>query len=333
MSISGLAIGVLAASAKQLGDLGCMVRGAGYEIKASVSIQDGFSNQLPDVDAWIVNLDLNEPIAQAVIDYLDHIDLPVIYEDDLQLVADKHDSTQGLSQETPTVIRQRQERRLATKLRQLVRESNKKTKEKPLSRAKCVWVLAASTGGPEAVAQFLKGIPDDLDGVAFLYAQHIYQKALGSLRRVITNNCSWDTQNTDEARVIREKTVYLVSPGYQIELSDAGVVSPLNEPWGGDFQPCIDHVIAKVARVYGKRSGLIVFSGMGEDGAKNCKLFRYRGGQIWIQSKSSCTIDSMPASAEKTGCVDFSAEPLQLAQQLVYFQQRGTLSPKIKSSE
>ena len=100
-------------------------------------------------------------------------------------------------------------------------------------------------------------------------------------------------------RVIREKTVYLISPLHQIELLEGGVLSPLPDPWGGRYRPSIDQVIAKVARVYRDRGGAIVFTGMGDDGANSCTMLHHRGGQVWIQSAASCAIDSMPVSVEK----------------------------------
>lgn len=305
-----LTIGILASNEQQLDELENLVSGAGYQVAASVSLQDSLSKPFSEVDIWVVNLDMNSPLAQAVLDRLDGLEVPVIYEEDCLICSEDGDATE----------RQHRERRLAKALRQLERK-NASQDDKQLRRAKYVWVLGASTGGPEAVAEFLKGVPNDLPDVAFLYAQHIYHQALESLKRVVTNNSKWDIQNTDQARMIREKTVYLVSPGYQIELNESGVVSPLAQPWGGDFQPSIDHVIAKVARVYKKRGGAIIFSGMGVDGANSCKMLHYRGGQVWAQCAQSSTIDSMPVSVSKTGCVQFSGTPTALAKKLVSFQQ------------
>src|SRR5690606_21365580 len=107
------------------------------------------------------------------------------------------------------------------------------------------------------------------------------------------------------------------SPQHQVELLEGGVLSPLPEPWGGRYRPSIDQVIAKVARIYRDRCGVIVFTGMGDDGANSCTMMHHRGGQIWIQTAASCAIDSMPVSVEKKGCVHFSAAPAELAQQFV----------------
>lgn len=318
---TGLAIGVIAASVKQMAELGRLVKGAGYAVAASVEIKAGLRDPLPQVDVWVANLDLHDPEVCAVMDGLDLDGPPVIYEDDLQLVSGPSSQKADEKPLLPAEIRQQKERRLALKLRQLVRDSAVETRR----RAQHVWVLAASTGGPDAVAKFLAGIPDDLDGVAFLYVQHIEHQALESLQKVVTRHCGWRVESTDVTRVIREKTIYLVSPRHQIELLEGGVLSPLPEqPWGGRYRPSIDQVIAKVARVYRNRGGAIIFTGMGDDGANSCTMLHHRGGQVWIQTAASCAIDSMPVSVEKQGCVHFSAAPEELARQFVNLHKQGS---------
>jgi len=321
---SGLAIGVIAASLKQLSELGRLVKGAGYTVAASVEIKPAFAGPLPEVDVWVANLDLHDSGVRSVMDGLDLGGPPVIYEDDLQLVPEISAKSADEKPLLPAEIRQQKERRLALKLRQLVRDSAAETRR----RAQKVWVLAASTGGPDAVAEFLAGLPDDLDGVALLYVQHIEYQALTSLQKVVTRHCGWSVEITDEARVIREKTVYLISPQHQVELLEGGVLSPLPEPWGGRYRPSIDQVIAKVARIYRDRCGVIVFTGMGDDGANSCTMMHHRGGQIWIQTAASCAIDSMPVSVEKKGCVHFSAAPAELAQQFVKLHKEGLRPPR-----
>lgn len=321
----GLAIGVIAASVKQMCELGRLVKGAGYPVAVSVEIKPGLSPPLPSVDVWVANLDLHDPAVRSVMDGLDLEGPPVIYEDDLPLVSESiAGNAAGEKPLMPAEIRQQKERRLASKLRQVVRDSSVDTRR----RAQKVWVLAASTGGPDAVAQFLTGIPDDLESVAFLYVQHIEHQALESLRKIVNRHCGWHVEHTDEARVIREKTVYLVSPRYQIELLEGGVLSPLPEQaWGGRYRPSIDQVIAKVARVYRDRGGAIVFTGMGDDGASSCTMLHHRGGMVWVQAAASCTIDSMPVSVEKKGCVQFSAAPAELARQFVNLHKHGVRPP------
>lgn len=315
-------VGVLASSRQSLTELRRLVEGAGFNVQASVEFK-GILPVLPVVDVWVASLDLHDAMAEPLIDQLDQTGVPVIYDDDIQAASDR-----GVTENTGYLMQQR-ERQLGCKLRQLVREPIGDGQGKQYHRAQYVWVLGASTGGPEAVTQFLRGIPADLTRVAFIYVQHTESHALLNLRQVMARHSQWRVELTDIPQVVREKTVYMVSPALQVELLEAGVLSPSNEPWSGPFRPSIDQVIAKVARVYGARGGAIIFSGMGDDGAKSCSLLYHRGGRVWSQLRSTCTVDSMPASVESRGCVAFSATPVELAQRLVSLHKYGTVPPQL----
>lgn len=315
-------VGVLASSRQSLKELRRLVEGAGFNVEASVEFT-GTLPVLPVVDVWVANLDLHDAMAESLIDQLDQTGVPVIYDDDFQAPSGS-DATENTG-----YLMQQRERQLGCKLRQLVREPAADAQGKKFHRAQYVWVLGASTGGPEAVAQFLKGIPADLTRVAFIYVQHTETHAMLNLRQVMARHSHWQVELVDVPRVIREKTVYLVSPAHQVELLEAGVLSPANEPWSGPFRPSIDQVVAKVARIYGARGGAIIFSGMGDDGAKSCSLLYHRGGRVWSQLRSTCAVDSMPVSVESRGCVAFSATPFELAQRLVSLHKYGTVPPQL----
>jgi len=321
MNQIGYSIGVLAETDTQLADLQATVEGAGFEVEHPLLMKDVLDKDIPDVDVWVANLEVENADMLKAVERIDSQGRPIIFDEELP-----PDLPDGNWSDDALESLRKKQRRLAQKLRRFLTQSADDESDK-LPRAREVWVLAASTGGPDAVAQFFSEIPDDLNGVAFLYAQHIYQNALGSLSRVVSNNCNWFIRTTNEHCVIRERTVYLVSPGFQIEL-DGDSVAPVDEPWGGRFHPSIDQVVAKVARVYKDRGGVMVFSGMGSDGTNSCTLLHHRGGKVWTQSTDSCTIDSMPACVEETGCVQFSAPPRELAKNFVNMQRHGTVPPK-----
>lgn len=309
----------MAESVAQLSELNRLVRGAGFAVVASVELKSTNLNHLPAADLWVVNLDMHSPSAQAVVDQLDTLAIPVIYDDDLQASAESPGQPV-----MPAELRARRERRLGVKIRQLVREPA----EVNTPRAHKVWVLAASTGGPDAVVEFLNGIPEDIGDIAFLYAQHTEQHALANLRAVVAKRSKWGVLLVDSTRVIREKCVYVLAPNEQVELLEGGLLSPCGEAWSGRFHPCINQVIARVARIYGARGGAIVFSGMGDDGAHSSTLLHHRGGQVWVQSPATCAADSMPVSVLATGCVQFQGSPTELAQQFVRLHRYNMPPPK-----
>ncbi|MEC8429076.1 MAG: chemotaxis protein CheB, partial [Pseudomonadota bacterium] len=73
--------------------------------------------------------------------------------------------------------------------------------------------------------------------------------------------------------------------------------------------------------------GAIVFTGMADDGTAGARLIHQNGGQVWVQSPSSCTISSMPDEALNTGVVSVIASPEGLAARLVEFMQNEAGEP------
>lgn len=310
-------IGVLAESVQELGELKRLVRGAGFTVSASVDI-GGPPRGFPDMDIWVVSLDLHKAESLAIVEALDAQNKYIIFDNDLLMpVAASLDEPPLL----PNEIRAKRERRLAHKLRQWVEPSVPSPDER--KRAHQVWVLAASTGGPEAVNTFLKEVSSDVKGVAFIYAQHIEVSALTHLYASVQRNTRWQVCDVKRTHTVREQTVYVVSPEHQIELLDNGTITPRAAAWVGQFKPSLNQVIAKVARVYGAKGGAIVFSGMGDDGANSCTMLRHRGGQVWIQALETCAVDSMPRSVNATGCVHVAASPKDLGTQFTKYQKYG----------
>ncbi len=305
-----LNVGVLAHTAEQLGELVRLVQTAGH--RASASLDSTFLKvvtELPKADAWLVASDYPES-ARKLLEALDLTAIPVVYNDDGSV----SEEDKALSS---VELREKRAKKLATKLELLTRGEVQDRAEGSRARAKYLWVLAASTGGPKAISDFLDEIPAELAGVAFLYVQHIDDGTMKTLKQVVDTHSAFNVQMLDVPRVIREKTIYLVPPSMQIDLLDNGVITPLPVPWKGDYSPSIDQVIAKVARVFADRGGAIIFTGMGDDGARSSKLLHYRGGEVWVQSAGSCAVDSMPVSVQAIMQAGEEGEPAQLARKLV----------------
>jgi len=127
-------------------------------------------------------------------------------------------------------------------------------------KADYIWVLAASTGGPEAVKSFLDAMPKGL-GVGFLYVQHIEQKQHRPLVDTITRDSEYSSQLATHGDVIAADTVTLIPVSEEIKILPGGMlVSKYGQPWRGIYQPSIDQVVANVAMIGGAASGVIFFS-------------------------------------------------------------------------
>jgi chemosensory pili system protein ChpB (putative protein-glutamate methylesterase) len=198
------------------------------------------------------------------------------------------------------------------KVKLLRASSNLTLQRNPKPSANIVWVLAASTGGPEAVKEFLDNIPANL-GAAFVYAQHIEAGHYQALVKTIARSSHYSARIATHGDRIVANTVTVVPSHQQLDLLEDGILFIREESWRGEYRPSIDQVVAMVANCFGAQSGVIFFSGMGNDGMVGARLMAKRGGKVWVQSPDTCTSDSMPCAVKKTGCVTKIGSPKQLA--------------------
>lgn len=295
----GLRIGVLVDSVLKRQYLALSAREAGHELVASLLLEECNSPAPDSADAWVVDVALDpdaEP-PEAVQALLEHSEAPLI-------ISDSSEYRPGSEEHNAWL------KRTLAKLRQLVGDINLQR----VPRARELWILAASTGGPAAVKDFLSALPPEL-GVAFLYVQHIDTSYTGTLVRMMSQS-PYPAALASEGAVVQANQMLIVTACERVDLLDNGTLAISGDPWGGPYAPSVDQLVANAARVYGERLGLIVFTGMGDDGAAACRLVRQRGGHIWAQHPDSCTSASMPEAALATGAVEATGTPVELANRL-----------------
>ncbi len=183
------------------------------------------------------------------------------------------------------------------------------------SRAQNVWLLAASAGGLQAVREFLEGL-DSFHGVAFLYAQHIEAEQAEQLVKMITRNTQWRAQMALAGNLLTIGSVTVVPPEQCISLPN-GLVVTLPSPWPGPYAPNIDAVAAELASEYGSACGMIVFSGMGDDGVAGSRLICEKGGSVLVQSPADCTVPALSEAVLKHGAFNHSGDVSQLREAFV----------------
>lgn len=179
-----------------------------------------------------------------------------------------------------------------------------------------VWVLGASLGGPAAVKAFLDSLPAGLP-VGFVYAQHIDANFTDVLTRVLGRHANYRLVRAEAGMKICHGDVILLPVEREWALAGDGALFEKATPWPGPYGPSIDQVLLNLGDHYGKRCHIILFSGMGNDGAIAAPLLKAYGSKVWVQSSDSCGNSSMPDSVAETGCTSFTGNPEQLARELV----------------
>lgn len=299
-----LRLGVLASLARHRLALKQAVESAGFHVAIQLRASDLQQADIADVDAWIVTMDSeDDDVFEAVHEWLEHIALPVIVD---------HELGEGNLLE----LNEDWQKRLRKKLQRLPGIVNLHHNER--ASPEQTWVLAASTGGPEAIAQFLQVLPGELN-ISFIYVQHIDESFDRTLAKVVERNSCYPAYLVADGSILKNNAIGILSPRQQVQFCEDGTAILMDEPWLGPYQPSVDAVVANIARLHQSIAGVIIFSGMGDDGAAACRLMRQQGGQVWVQSPDTCTVDSMPVSALETGCVDYQGTPEQLAKRLGFW--------------
>lgn len=281
----------------------------------------------PEVHAWLV--DLHED--NELLDRFFELDQPVLL--GFEPAPSKQDSKYP-----------RWEKRLYTKLKQLlgkdliqsnnsaslnaIKQLEFKSEVLPLPKelegfagdnksgepAKYIWVLGSSLGGPEAVKEFLDALPKGLP-VGFIYGQHIDAQFVPVLAQVLARHAHFKLSVAEDGMAVNNGEVLIVPADKEVVFKDQKV-SLLNQPWPGPYGPSVDQLIINVQQAYSE-AGVIVFSGMGNDGAEAVQSLKSKDAQVWAQSSESCASSVMPDASRETGAVSFSGSPAELAQQLV----------------
>ncbi|HET8540682.1 MAG TPA: chemotaxis-specific protein-glutamate methyltransferase CheB [Anaeromyxobacter sp.] len=159
--------------------------------------------------------------------------------------------------------------------------------------------IAASTGGPAALATILAPLPGDL-AVPVLVTQHIAPGFEGGLARWLGGVTRLDVKLAEDGEPLAPATVYLAKDGRHLGAARRRVRLSDEPPVHG-FRPSGTHLFASVAREFGARAAGIVLSGMGSDGAEGLALVRAAGGYTAAQSAATSVVFGMPRVALESG--------------------------------
>lgn len=169
------------------------------------------------------------------------------------------------------------------------------------ARARCAVAVAASTGGPRALAEVLPRLSASLPAAVFV-AQHMPPFFTAALARRLHAASALSVKEAEDGEVADTGTVYVAPGGRHLELERTrrGVVVKLTDSapvWG--VRPAADVLFRSVARTFGPASVGLVLTGMGRDGAEGMRALREVGGTTLCQDPATSVIASMPKAASR----------------------------------
>lgn len=175
--------------------------------------------------------------------------------------------------------------------------------DKPPIVAPRIVALAASTGGPAALARVLFGLPEDF-ALPLLAVQHISPGFLPGFAEWLHATTGVPTRIACHREPLQPRTLYLAPDGRHLGLHDRASVALAETPPVGGFRPSASHLFSSVADVCGAAMQAIILTGMGSDGVDGLRRVHAAGGRVWAQDEASSVVFGMPGAAVAAGLVD-----------------------------
>jgi two-component system chemotaxis response regulator CheB len=183
-----------------------------------------------------------------------------------------------------------------------------------------VVVVAASTGGPNALTQLLPNLPRGL-GAAVLVAQHMPIGFTASLARRLAARAALPVVEAEHDAPVLADHVYVAPGGRHLrvvrDVHGAARLALDDGPTVWGVRPCADLLFASAASTFGPATLGVVLTGMGRDGAEGLREVRRAGGRALVQSRETAVVAGMPDAALATAGTDAVVPLADLASAVV----------------
>ena len=175
----------------------------------------------------------------------------------------------------------------------------------PLMSSEKLIIIGASTGGTEAIREFLQRMPSDCPGI--LIAQHMPEGFTTSFAKRLDSLCKISVREAAGDERVLPGHAY-IAPGHShltLVRSGANYMTRIdqNEPVNR-HRPSVDVLFKSAAISAGKNAVGVILTGMGKDGAMGMLQMKMAGAYNFAQDEASCVVFGMPREAIAVGGVN-----------------------------
>jgi two-component system chemotaxis response regulator CheB len=169
-----------------------------------------------------------------------------------------------------------------------------------------VVAVAASTGGPNALAEVFRGLPPDFP-VPVLIVQHMPPLFTRLLAERLSAEFPLRCHEGSKGTVLQAGHAWIAPGDHHMVVGRNGTqvqVQLHQDPPENSCRPAADVLLRSVARVFGRHALAVVLTGMGQDGLRGCEAIHEAGGQILVQDEATSVVWGMPGYVARAGLAD-----------------------------
>lgn len=181
-----------------------------------------------------------------------------------------------------------------------------------------VLVLAASTGGPRALAEIIPALAPS--GAAIVIAQHMPAGFTESLARRLDTLAAIPVLEATHDASLLAAHAYVAPGGVHTTIAgpaDAPRLQVCAGPSVHGVTPAADPLLESAADVFGAAAVAAVLTGMGQDGAVGARRIRAAGGHVVVQDEATSIVFGMPHATLLAGGADEMAPLAEVAPALM----------------
>ncbi|WP_295756744.1 chemotaxis response regulator protein-glutamate methylesterase [Undibacterium sp.] len=201
----------------------------------------------------------------------------------------------------------------------------------PLTSSEKLIIIGASTGGTEAIKNFLVQMPSDCPGI--LITQHMPEGFTRSFAKRLDGLCKISVCEAAGGERVLPGHAY-IAPGHShllLSRSGANYMTQLDTgPPVNRHRPSVDVLFRSAATCAGKNAVGVILTGMGKDGAVGMLEMKNMGAYNFAQDEATCVVFGMPREAIAIGATHEVVPLNELpAKVLQYLAQHGSRALRV----
>jgi two-component system chemotaxis response regulator CheB len=177
-----------------------------------------------------------------------------------------------------------------------------------------VIAVGASTGGTEALKDFLMRLPADCPGIVVV--QHMPEKFTRAFADRLDGLCTVRVKEAEDGDRVLAGHALIAPGGYHMRLTRTGatyLVKLNQDPPVNRHRPSVDILFSSCREAAGANAVGVIMTGMGDDGARGLLEMRRAGARTLAQDEATSVVFGMPKAALEMHAAERALPLSQLA--------------------